>query len=172
MTPPYLFELDLASYQRESIFSRKFSTPRVLKALHLVNIKDKDNLVDLFSDAFSNYHAKSEQARIEIGNDLDNYFAGTANYPLLNCSWGYWKGDILIGACLLSYSEKQKSPFLDCIAVRKTWKSRNISSLIFQKSIFSLIEAEQLKVYTTISESNWLPLSLAERIGFIKVRDS
>jgi N-acetylglutamate synthase-like GNAT family acetyltransferase len=89
---------------------------------------------------------------------------------MLDCSWGYWKDKTLIGACLLSYWKDRESPLLNCIAVKNAWKSRNVSSALFQKSIFSLIEAGQVKVYASISENNLLPMHLAERIGFTAIK--
>jgi N-acetylglutamate synthase-like GNAT family acetyltransferase len=88
---------------------------------------------------------------------------------MLDCSWGYWKDKTLIGACLLSYWKERESPLLNCIAVKNAWKSRNVSSVIFQESIFSLIETGQAKIYASISENNPLPMYLAERIGFTAI---
>ena len=159
-----LFELDLINYQQRAMSTRKHS-----KAIRSIVIDDKHALIDLFFDAFSDYHAQDEHARLALEKDLTSYFRKTAYPPLLSYSWGYWKDEMLVGACLLSDWQERRGPLLDCIAVRKHWRSRNISSTVFQASIFSMIDAGHTNVYARISERNPLPMLLAKRIGFTAV---
>lgn len=160
MTSTNLYELNLTDYRRKNCF-QKYS-----KTIRLIIPQNKNDLINLLFNAFSNYHSQDEQARLAIEQDIDNYFSGTVHQPMLDCSWGYWKDGILVGVCLLSYWEKRQSPLLDCIAVKNAWKSRNVSSVVFQASIFSLIHTGQTKMLATISENNTLPMNLAQRIGF------
>jgi hypothetical protein len=164
MTSTHLLELNLASYLQRNIYSRKYS-----QAICSIIPENKNDLIDLLFDAFSDYHTQNDQARLSLEQDLDNYFSGTVYLPMLNCSWGYWKDKTLIGACLLSYWKDRESPLLNCIAVKNVMRSRNVSPVLFQASIFSLIETGQSKVCATISENNSLPMHLAERIGFTAI---
>ena len=168
MTSLHLFELNLADYQRKNIRFNKYSQS---KAICSIVPENKNDLVDLFFDAFGDYHAQDEQAWLAVGQDLHNYFSGTVHSPMLNCSWGYWKGNILIGACLMSYCKKRRCPLLDCIAVRNVWRSKNVSTVLFNASILSLIEDRQTKVCAIISEDNLLPMRLSERIGFTAIEE-
>ncbi|MBE9098750.1 hypothetical protein [Vacuolonema iberomarrocanum] len=164
MNSIHLFELDLINYQKRAICTRTYS-----KAIRSIVIDNKNALVDLFFDSFSDYHAQDEHARLALEKDLTSYFRETVYTPLLSCSWGCWKDEILVGACLLSDWKEYRGPLLDCIAVRKNWRSRSISSTVFQASIFSMIDAGQTHVYARISESNPLPMLLAKRIGFTAI---
>ena len=169
MASPYLFELNLTSYQQKFRYARRKFGREYPQAMRLITLRDKNELADLFFDAFGEYHLRDEQARLSICKDLSNYFGGAIHQPLLKCSWGYWRDETLIGACLLSHWKARQCALLDCIAVRTNWRSRNVSALTFQACISSLISAEQTKVCALISQENSLPVHLAKKLGFTVV---
>ena len=164
MSSIYEYELNLITYRqrykRKSYFSQKVRS---------ITPEDKSVLVDLMLAGFLNPQFHDRDNRNAAKLDIETYFTGKKHSPLLNCSCGYWKDRILIGACLIGYWKERECPLIDCIVVDNNYKGRNISSIVFQASLDRLILAGYNKVRAVISQENTLPKNLARRLGFTQL---
>jgi len=163
----YEYELNLITYQHRYKRKRNIS-PKI----RLVTLKDKPALVNLMLSAFLEPQFHNQDNRNSASLDIENFFAGKKHSPLLNCSFGYWQEQILIGACLISYWKERESALIDCIMVKNNYKSKNISYAIFQISMEHLILEGYNQVRATISQENLLPQKLAQRLGFRQLKEA
>jgi hypothetical protein len=69
MTSTHLWELNLARYRQKNIYSRKYS-----QAICSIVPENKNDLIDLLFDAFSDYHTQRDRDRLALEQDLNNYF--------------------------------------------------------------------------------------------------
>ena len=164
MNSIYEYQLNLITYKQRYKRQRHFS-----QRLRLIVPEDKSALVNLILSGFLNHPAYEQQHRTAAEQDIEAYFGGKVHSPLLNCSCGYWKEQILIGACLISYWKERECPLIDCLVVLNNYKNRNISSVIFQASLERLTLAGYSEVRAVISDENALPKHLAQRLGFTKL---
>ena len=103
-----------------------------------------------------------EDAVAEIRGTLDGQYG-----PLLkDCSFAVEQGDGLVAACLITWSDVLRAPFLAYSITHPDHQSRGLGAFLIKMSVNALAARGHRELHLVVTEGNQPAQYLYEKIGF------